>query len=128
MLCNNPPFIGPLPPKATPPIQTHLKNVDSKCVFNATLFDKVVSYWFSPCSSVSSTNKTDQPDITEISLKLALNTHNWGFTFTPVLFLPFNLLISCRFLHFIFDYWRRFTPSHTHPALFFLTVWPFNQL
>ena len=28
--------------------------------------------WFSPCTSVSSTNKTDRHDITEILLKVAL--------------------------------------------------------
>ena len=32
--------------------------------------------WFSPCFSVSSTNNTDCHDITEILLKVALNTHN----------------------------------------------------
>ena len=31
---------------------------------------------FSPCPSVSSTNKTDHLDITEILLKVALNTIN----------------------------------------------------
>ena len=30
--------------------------------------------WFSPCPTVSSTNKTDRHDITEILLKVALNT------------------------------------------------------
>jgi hypothetical protein len=35
--------------------------------------------WFSPCIPVSSTNKTDRHDITEILLKVALNTinQNW---------------------------------------------------
>jgi hypothetical protein len=44
-----------------------------------TLCDKVcqwlaTGWWFSPGSPVSSTNKTDRHDITEILLKLALNT------------------------------------------------------
>ena len=44
-----------------------------------TLWDKVcqwlVTGWqFSPCPPVSSTNKTDHHDITEILLKVALNT------------------------------------------------------
>ena len=30
--------------------------------------------WFSPCTPVSSTNKTDRHDITGIWLKVALNT------------------------------------------------------
>jgi hypothetical protein len=31
-------------------------------------------WWFSPCPSVSCNNKTDRHDITEILLKVALNT------------------------------------------------------
>jgi hypothetical protein len=34
----------------------------------------VVDGWFSPCTPVSSTNKTDRFDINEILLKVALNT------------------------------------------------------
>jgi hypothetical protein len=34
----------------------------------------VADRWFSPCSPVSSTNKTDRYNITEIFLKVALNT------------------------------------------------------
>jgi hypothetical protein len=34
----------------------------------------VAGLWFSPGTPVSSTNKTDQHDITEILLKVALNT------------------------------------------------------
>jgi hypothetical protein len=36
----------------------------------------VTGWWFSPGASVSSTNKTDRHDITEILLKVALNTIN----------------------------------------------------
>ena len=48
-------------------------------VLDTTLCDKVCQRlstcrWFSPGSSVSSTNKTDRYDITEILLKVALNT------------------------------------------------------
>ena len=44
-----------------------------------TLCDTVCQWlattrWFSPCLPVSSTNKTDRHDITEILLKVALNT------------------------------------------------------
>jgi len=44
-----------------------------------TLCDKVCQWfaagrWFSPGTPVSSTNKTDHHDITEILLKVALNT------------------------------------------------------
>jgi hypothetical protein len=48
---------------------------------HTTLCDKVcqvlvTGWWFSPCTLVSSTNKTDHHDITEILLKVALNTIN----------------------------------------------------
>jgi hypothetical protein len=46
---------------------------------STTLCDKVCQWlaagrWFSPGTTVSSTNKTDHHDITEILLKVALNT------------------------------------------------------
>jgi hypothetical protein len=48
-------------------------------VLDATLCDKVCQWleagrWFSPGTPVSSTNKIDRHDITEILLKVALNT------------------------------------------------------
>jgi hypothetical protein len=48
-------------------------------VFDTTLCDKVcqllaTGWWFSPDTPVSSTSKIDCPDITEIFLKVALNT------------------------------------------------------
>ena len=48
-------------------------------VLDTTLCDKVcqrlaTGQWFSPGTSVSSTNKTDRHDITEILLKVTLNT------------------------------------------------------
>ena len=48
-------------------------------VLDTTLFDKVcqslaTGLWFSPGTPVSSTNKTEHHDITEILLKVALNT------------------------------------------------------
>jgi hypothetical protein len=48
-------------------------------VLDTTLCDKVCQWlaagqWFSPGTAVSSTNKTDRQDITEILLKMALNT------------------------------------------------------
>ena len=50
-----------------------------RVVLDTTLCDKVclwltTSRWFSPGTSVSSTNKSDRHDITEILLKVALNT------------------------------------------------------
>ena len=48
-------------------------------LLDTTLCDTVLSVsatgrWFSPSTPVSSTNKTDRHDITEILLKVALNT------------------------------------------------------
>ena len=48
-------------------------------VLDTTLGDQVCQWleagrWFSPGNPVSSTNKTDRHDITEILLKVALNT------------------------------------------------------
>jgi hypothetical protein len=48
-------------------------------VYNTTLYGKVhqllaTGHWFSPGTPVTSTNKTDHQDITEILLKVALNT------------------------------------------------------
>ena len=50
-------------------------------VLDTTLCEKIcqwlaTSRWFSPSTPVSSTNKTDHHDITEILLKVALNTIN----------------------------------------------------
>ena len=50
-------------------------------VLDTTLCDKVGQWlltgrWFSPGTAVSSTNKTDRHDITEILLNVALNTIN----------------------------------------------------
>ena len=42
-------------------------------VLDTTFCDKVCQ-WFSPCTPVSSTNKTNRHDITEILLKVELNT------------------------------------------------------
>ena len=48
-------------------------------VLDTTLYDKACQWlaaglWFSPGTLVSSTNKSDRHDITEILLKMALNT------------------------------------------------------
>ena len=56
-------------------VQTPLR----RDVLDTTLCDKVCQWltagrWFSPGTPVSSTNKTDRQDITEILLKVAMNT------------------------------------------------------
>jgi hypothetical protein len=60
--------------------KTHM-NPLRRGVLDATLCDKVRQWlatgqWFSPCTPVSFSNKTDRHDITEILLKVALNTIN----------------------------------------------------
>ena len=62
-----------------------------RVVIDTTLCDKVCQWlttgrWFSPGISVSTTNKTDCHDITEILLKVALNT----ITITPLNCVPFK--------------------------------------
>ena len=56
-------------------------DIDAKGVLDTTLCDKVCQWlatglWFSPGTLVSSTNKTDRHDITEILLKVDLSTIN----------------------------------------------------
>ena len=67
----------------TKPVQIITKVVSSNPahseVFDTTLCDNVCQWheagrWFSPDTPVSSTNKTDRHDITEILLEVALNT------------------------------------------------------
>ena len=58
-------------------------------VLDTTLCDKVRQWlvtgqWFSPFDPVSSTNKTDRHDVTEILLKVALNTINLNLKHTKI--------------------------------------------
>ena len=56
-----------LPVQSVPITTNIVSNLD-------TTFCNKVCQWFSPDTLVSSTNKTDRHDITEILLKVALNT------------------------------------------------------
>ena len=63
------------------PLRLWVRILLRRGILNTTLCDKVcqwlaTGWWFSPGTSVSSTNKTDSHDITEILLKVALNTIN----------------------------------------------------
>ena len=74
-------------------------------ILDATLCDKVCQWlaacrWFSPVTSVSSTNKTDCRNITEILMKVALNT----ITLTYVI-LELELKI-------MFDFWIFYKLRH----------------
>ena len=72
-------------------------------VLDTTVCDKIwqwlaVGRWFSPGTGVSSTNKTDRHDITEILLKVALNALTLTLTHKPWNELsPF--LKSTKYLH-----------------------------
>ena len=60
-------------------VQTKIEHRSLQGVLDTTLCDKVcqglaTGRWFSPGIPVSFTNKTDRHDITEILLKVALNT------------------------------------------------------
>jgi len=81
-------------------------NHHSRCEFEArswrgvldtTLCDKVcqwlaTGHWFSPGTPVSSSNKTDRHDITEILLKVALNTIKLNQTILPQCFSSLNMI------------------------------------
>ena len=66
------------------PINTKVNEFEPRSwrgALDTTLFDQVcrllaTDRWFSPGTPVSLTNKTDRHDITEILLKVALNTIN----------------------------------------------------
>jgi hypothetical protein len=65
-------------------------SIESKLIYaffvlDTTLCDKicqwlVVNWWLSPGTPISSTNKTDRHDITQILLKVALNTITLSLT------------------------------------------------
>jgi hypothetical protein len=66
-------------------------------VLDSTLCDKVCQWlaaggWFSPGTLASSTNKTDRHDVTEILLKVVLNT----ITITPILPLTLKNILHDR--------------------------------
>ena len=67
--------------KCLSPLKMWVEPCSWRGVLDTTLHDKVCQWlatgrWFSPGTPFSSTNKTDRNDITEILLKVALNTIN----------------------------------------------------
>jgi hypothetical protein len=71
---------------------------------DTTLYDKVCQ----SLAPVSSTNKTDLHDITEILLKVALNT------ITLALNIIYEVLVFSTFRHLVVDYWSN---------ICFRTIW-----
>jgi hypothetical protein len=68
-------------------------------VLDSTLWDKVCQLlaavrWFSPGTPVSSNNKTDRHDISEILLQMALNTINTGWL--RIRMITIKLLLKIR--------------------------------
>jgi hypothetical protein len=62
------------------PITTVVVSLNPVHVLDTTLCDKVCQWlatggWFSPCTPISSTNKTDRHDIAELLFKVVLNTN-----------------------------------------------------
>ena len=73
-------------------------SVRARCT---TLYDKVCQWlatgrWFSPGPPVSSTNKTDRHDITEILLKVALSTIKQTIF---ILWIIKKKIVSANFIH-----------------------------
>ena len=59
--------------------------------------------WFSPCTLVSSINKTGRHDIAEILLKVALNTINQYFPFSCISSTPFLTRMNIVHVHVLFQ-------------------------
>ena len=87
------------------PLTLWVRTLLRRGVLDTTLCDKVCQWlatgqWFSP---VSSTNRTDRHDITEILLKVALNTITLSLTSFPIpkfeKKIKKNLLNLCIILH-----------------------------
>ena len=75
--------------------------VQAMCTPYSIMCDKVCQQltagrWFSPCTPVSATNKTDCHDIAEILLKVALNT-----PFLPRFSILFNFCSSGIFIEYL---------------------------
>ena len=83
-------------------------------VLNTTVRDKVCQWfmahlWFSPRTTVSSTNKTDSNDITEILLKVALKSitpNSLNEEYRGKLWIDVTTVYSC-FLPYLTSLWQK---------------------
>ena len=80
------------------------------------------SRWFSPGTLVSSTNKTDHHDITEILLKVALNTITINFLLNKQ-----SLWLLCLFLRLSLTLRRNFTMYITHTQKKQCKAWAISE-
>jgi hypothetical protein len=81
------------------PLPLWVWNLLRRGVLDTTLCDKICEWhatgqWFSPCTPVSSTNKSYCYDITEILLKVVLNT----ITITPITITPIQAQMILLFV------------------------------
>jgi hypothetical protein len=88
-----------------------IKSISRRGALNTTLCDKVCQWlttgqWFSPGTSVSSTNKTDRHDITEILLKVTLNTItiNRSYSTNIQFVLIYDFILNLYFTGVIYMY------------------------
>jgi hypothetical protein len=80
------------------PIQFQLYNTIQHYVIKFVSDMRHAGWWFSLGTPVSSTNKTDRYDITEILLKVALNITSQyaGFELTTLVVLSTDCTDSCK--------------------------------
>jgi hypothetical protein len=73
--------------------------------------------WFPPGPPVSSANKIDRYDITEILLKVALNTNNSNFQMQVSILMIFTIHVTCDLVLVSHDlYWKieKINKGHKH--------------
>jgi len=104
-------------------------DVRARCT---TLFDKVCQWlatgrWCSPGTAVSSTNKTDRHDISEILLKVALSTIKQ----IKQHYTCFNFVIACRlycfnvdvFVWVFFLFGKKLSRAYVFDCLYYMPNW-----
>ena len=99
-------------------------------VFDTTLCDKVcqrfaADLWFSQSTPLSSTNKTDRHDITEILLKVASNTITLITLCYKIVFLPVSSSVGRSFYWLLYTSQKSKHQSTKIPSLshhFFLQI------
>ena len=99
------------------PLMLRVRILLRRGVLDTTLCDKVCQWfatcrWFSPGTPVSSTNNTDRHDITEIVLKVTLNT----------IYKPNIAYYSLSLYLFLFSFIHS-NPIYYWKLLFNLTMW-----